>query len=151
MGTRSCPETTAARAGKCYICSMFESRNARANAAGHWIGLLLLVAMTSRADDAKDDLTLHGTVVDAATGLPVADADVRHLSLAARYSTNYRDESPPGWSASTDGEGHFTLADLPSRDSLPPGLGGWLCRLGRHSRPARHKPTRHPLGTRGDD
>lgn len=96
---------------------MFESRNARATAAGHWVGLLLLVAMASQADDAaKDDLPLHGTVVDAATGLPVAGADVRHHSLEARYSTNYRDESPPGWSASTDGEGHFTLADLPSRD-----------------------------------
>ena len=95
---------------------MSEPGNLRANIAGHWIGLLLLGAMAAHADDTKDDLTLHGTVVDAATGLPVADADVRHLSLEARYSTNYRDESPPGWSASTDGEGHFTLADLPSRD-----------------------------------
>ena len=54
--------------------------------------------------------------MDAATGLPVAGADVRHLSLEARHSTSYRGESPRGWSAKTDDEGHFALADLPPRD-----------------------------------
>ena len=81
------------------------------------VGLLLLLAFASYASDATvDDLTLQGTVVDAGTGLPVAGADVRHLSLEARYSSTGEDDPPPGWSATTDDEGHFTLVDLPSRD-----------------------------------
>lgn len=95
---------------------MSEPGNLRATVAGHWVGLLLLFAMASHAnEDTGSGLALQGTVVDAATGLPVAGADVRHLSLAARYVTT-DEESRPGWSATTDDEGHFTLADLPCRD-----------------------------------
>ena len=79
--------------------------------------MLLLVAIASHASDATvDDLALQGTVVDAGTGLPVAGAHVRHLSLEARYSSTGEDDPLPGWSATTDDEGHFALADLPSRD-----------------------------------
>ena len=95
---------------------MSEPGNLRATVAGHWVGLLLLIAMASHAnDDSGVGLTLQGTVVDAATGLPVAGADVRHLSVAVRYVPT-EDEPPPGWSATTNDEGHFTLADLPCRD-----------------------------------
>lgn len=95
---------------------MSEPRNLRATVAGHCVALLLSVAMASHAKDASGvGLTLQGTVVDAATGLPVAGADVRHLSVVVRYAPT-ADESQPGWSATTNDEGHFTLADLPCRD-----------------------------------
>ena len=95
---------------------MAEPGKLRATTARPWVGLLLLLAIASHAKDVTgNDLALQGTVVDAATGLPIAGADVRHLSVEARYTTA-EDEALPGWSASTDHEGHFSLADLPSRD-----------------------------------
>ena len=82
----------------------------------HWVGLLLLLGIASHANASMGDFTLHGTVVDGATGLPIAGADVRHLSIGARYSSTVEEDPPPGWSATPDDEGQFTLAGLPCRD-----------------------------------
>ena len=88
---------------------MTEPGNLRGTVARHWVGLLLLVAMASHAnDDAVGNLRLEGTVVDAATGLPVAGADVHvrlgPYSISSRLAPHFRNHFVQARPLSADGE-----------------------------------------------
>ena len=56
--------------------------------------------------------TLEGRVVDANTGLAIPDADVRYAPLEAQLQGHAQADRWPA-SATTDNDGHFTLANLP--------------------------------------